>query len=204
MERTLRKIRFFEVLLTSTFVFLLFNLIFFIFDISRIFAVLIAMAYLLIRMVSKTDFLKIVDNFGFKDKLKAAWDNRNLKSIVMEYLALEVLEELNYIKLSPHVKKGKATLLVLGCVILSFATIYVSTNDTIITESKKARHFAKSPIGLVFWTPIRLNRYPPGSSAQLQGVIAVRIHRRLNKSHPHFLESHNSVSYTHLTLPTKA
>ena len=139
IERNLKKIRLFELLLTFAFIFLFFNLLFFIFDIPRLYAFSIAVAYLIIKMtlqISKFEFFKLAENFGFKDKLKAAWDNVNLRSVVVEYLALEVLEDLSYVKLNPFVRKGRITLLVLGCILLSFSTIYLTTNEKLIERGK--------------------------------------------------------------------
>ena len=150
INRTLTEITLFENIVNTTLIFLLFYLIFSIFDFTPLYALMPALIYLIFYSYtgfSSSKTLIVESKYApLREKLRTAADNMGMENPIANELAYEVTSEMKNVGLSMFINPRTLSYKIFGAIILSFMIIFATTSNLKIYD------FAKHKVPDIFET----------------------------------------------------
>ena len=143
INRTLNEIIFFENIVNTTLVFLVFYLILSVIDFHAIYALIPAIGYLAfytyISFKSSKHLIVESKYAPLREKLRTAADNINLSNPIVEELEYEVTSEMKNVGLSMFISPRTLSYKIFAVMVLSFMIIFAATMNL------KLSNFTKNP-----------------------------------------------------------
>ncbi|MDI6654960.1 MAG: hypothetical protein QME59_03655, partial [Candidatus Hydrothermarchaeota archaeon] len=104
------RLRIFETLLDAVVLFLFFSLIFLLLRVKVIYALIPSFVYFLFRAVKSRDAFQMVEEryLNFKERLRAAYDNREKDNIIVRDLSDKISREMDSVRYSSFLNSKKA------------------------------------------------------------------------------------------------
>ena len=150
MNRTLNELIFFENIVNTTLVFLVFYLVLSVFDFKPLYALVPALAYLGFYSYMSFRSYKpgIVESkyAPLREKLRTAADNINISNPIVDELEYEVTSEMKNVGLSMFINPRTLSYKIFAVMLLSFMIIFATTLNLKLVE------FAKYKVPAIFDT----------------------------------------------------
>ena len=148
INRTLNEIVFFENIVNTTLIFLLFYFLLLIFNITPLYSLVPSLFYLIVfsylRFKASKPLIVEGKYAPLREKLRTAADNIEMQNPVIEELEYEVTKEVKNVGLSMFINPKTLSYKIFGAMLISFLIIFVSTQNIKILE------FAKSKVPDIF------------------------------------------------------
>lgn len=164
INRTLNELIFFENIVNTTLVFLVFYLILSIFDFKPLYALVPALAYLGFYSYKSSKASKPLIVEGkytpLREKLRTAADNIGMESPIVEELEYEVTSEMKNVGLSLFINPKILSYKIFAVVLLSFMIIFATTLNLKLLEFAKHKVpdiFERGPKGVGNFVATQLN-----------------------------------------------
>ena len=164
INRTLNQLIFFENLVNTTLVFLVFYLLLSVFDFNPIFALFPALAYLgVYSYLSLKSYKPMIVESKYaplREKLRTAADNANVDNPIAEELEYEVTSEMKNVGLSMFINPKTLSYKIFAVMLLSFMIIFATTLNLRLLEFAKQKVpdiFEKGPKGVGNFVATKLN-----------------------------------------------
>ena len=138
INRTLNELIFFENIVNTTLVFLVFYLTLSVFDFHPLYALMPAIIYLVVYSYIRFGYSKplIVESkyAPLREKLRTAADNVNLNNPIAEELEYEVTSEMKNVGLSMFINPRSLSYKIFAVMLLSFMIIFATTLNLKLTQ----------------------------------------------------------------------
>ncbi|MFH1774664.1 MAG: hypothetical protein ABH874_06885 [Methanobacteriota archaeon] len=131
------RLRIFETLLDAVVLFLFFSLIFLLLRVKVIYALIPSFVYFLFRAVKSRDAFQMVEErySNFKERLRAAYDNREKDNIIVRDLSDKISREMDSVRYSSFLNSKKAAGKILLSIFLAFIILSITFKfDVLLVE----------------------------------------------------------------------